>query len=302
MNRSARTGRTLLCSRVWLSERQLVVPTRRLERLVAPVALAAALGAVLSLPVAAARQTPSGLQDLNVSTGSPEASSNRAGVQARWKDRGRVAALFITGFVDLSSASIGHLRGDGSLVLLEETGQTLQVYEWQSQVGGTLPDVARRALAVGADQLTRVSLMAPPLPQANTSSTPTPTSTGDYEKTLPGATLQGLPAVSDDPTAAVVQAGWRSGDERLGLAARGRWRVVHGGVSTGDSPAWFVVFAVDLRTGDTRRLQITPDVHDGFMTRGFANGQEVPIDAAARQWAAETLRAFQRIAPDFARE
>ena len=236
-----------------MPSRDSPAPTRRLGRLGALVTLAAALGAVLGQPVAAERQPTSESQDLNVSTGSPEASSNSAGVQARWTDGGRHAALFVTGSVDLSDAWTGQVRGDGSLLLLEEVGDTLQVYEWQSRVGDALPDMARRALAVGANQLARLSMLSAPLPLASIAPTPQPdpqptprAGTGDRARTLPGSTLTGLPSVSDDPTATIVQAGWRSGAERFGLATRGHWRIVDGGVSTREPLAWFVVFAADV--------------------------------------------------------
>jgi hypothetical protein len=220
---------------------------------------------------------------LNISDGGPEISSNSAGLQARWNDRGRHSALFLTGAIDLTRASSGRVAGDGNLVLVEETGRAgdVRVFEWRSTSDRTLPGDVRRSLGVGARQLARL--------------------TGRGDAGYPGSTLSGLPAVSNDPSAQVVQAGWQSGDERFGVAIRGTWQRSNGVLASSDAAAWCVVFAVDRRSGQTRRVQISTDAAGLPTPRSFVNGVESAADDAAKAWAVDALRNLQAMAPEFVR-
>jgi hypothetical protein len=237
-------------------------------------ACAASITAVLCEPVAADGQTS--VTSVNVSTSGPEVSSNGSGLQARWSENGLHRALFLTGQVDLTDAGAGLVSGDGAIVLIDETANGVSIFEWRPQAGVVLSERVRRTLSVGARQLARL--------------------TDGHSKGLPGSTLSGLPAVSEDPSARVVQAGWRSGDRRYGLAMRGNWGLTGDEPTSGDSRAWFLVFDVDPRTGATRRGQIVGD--GGTRTLAiFSNGSPATPTDEARAWVAAALRSFQKLAP-----
>lgn len=241
------------------------------------VACMASGAAALSEPVVIALQPQA--TSLNISSGSPEISSNSAGLQARWVEAGRHRALFLTGDIDLLDAGIGQLRGRGSIVLAEETSSGVSFFEWRSQADGAVPEQVRRTLSVGAGQLARLR--------------------GGPSQGFPGSTLSGLPAVSNDSTEQVVQAGWLSDEHRYGLAMRGQWRVNGGELTSAHPRAWLVVFAVDTRSGETRRVQISRGAGNAPTLAVFSNGLPVGASVEVRAWAAAAYRTLQRFAPEF---
>jgi hypothetical protein len=210
----------------------------------------------------------------NVSESGPEMSSNDAGLQARWTYQGRTFALFTTGPVDLRAAASGRVSGSGHLVLIEER-DALRVFEWHGGMPQDLPADVRESIEIGAGQVARL--------------------TGQSPGRLPGSTLKGLPARSEDPSARVIQAGWLDGGVRVGLALRGRWTTTTRGLESRDSNAWFVVFAYDEQTRRSQRVQIVQDATGRLAATSFVNGAQATTDDATMAWAVASFGTLQRM-------
>ncbi|MEP7346870.1 MAG: M56 family metallopeptidase, partial [Gemmatimonadaceae bacterium] len=121
------------------------------------IACATALASAVITPVAVSAQSAQQVSAFNISNGGPEISSNGAGLQARWNDHGKHSAMFLSGDVDLREVASGQLRGSGRLLLIEEEGTGIKVFEWQSGQPEVLPTDVIRSLVTGAGQLERLT-------------------------------------------------------------------------------------------------------------------------------------------------
>lgn len=236
------------------------------------LACVTALAAAVVVPVQMRAQGQA-FATLNISSGGPEISSNGAGLQARWNDHGRHSAMFVTGDVGLGDVASGKLQGAGRLLLVQEkTTGGIDVFEWQGGQSNELPEAVRQSLVTGAGQLQSLS---------------------GRHRGFPGSSMTGLPAWSDDPNAHVVQAGWKEGSVRYGVALRGTWQNGRERLESETADGWLVLFAFDTRRGSVRTLEIQPDGQVSYHVNGVAS----TYDARVHDWSADAFRLLQRIKP-----
>jgi hypothetical protein len=168
---------------------------------------------------------------MNLSNGGPEISSNGAGLQARWFVEGRPVGAFITGPLDLRQiVETNAPSGPGSFEIIAERATGTITYSWPED--GIAPRWVRTALQTAPAQLAG-------LPRHGGATPAAPRGPGSR------STMEGLPALSEDPGQRVVQAGWIEGGYRYGVFARGGWTEDDGRVDSGDAPAWLWIFRYD---------------------------------------------------------
>ena len=278
-------ARTALGSRVErLLGARLAIGAARPPRQALATAALGALGMVsigVTPRFAAPQFVASGPTTLNISTGSPEISSNAAGLQARWVVNGRHTGMFITGMVDLDDVLAGvSLSDGGSLVIAQETGDGLVTYEWPN--GGSPPAWVRESLRLASGQLRRLA----PLQDRDQT---TPRAVVTSTERLPGSMLFGTTARSDDPAARVIQAGWVENERRFGVFMRGRWETAAGRLTSDDAIAWVDAFVWDARGAELTRVTITRSPRGELQTRSLRGNQVAVPDADMLAWAARLV-------------
>ena len=220
----------------------------------------------------------SGASTMNISNGGPEISSNAAGLQARWVIKGRHTGLFITGMVNLDDVLTNRAGSEaGSLVIAQESDRGLLTYAWPN--ADAPPPWVREALRVAPSQLRG-------LPEHGGGGQPAPRAETPRPPRVAGSVLSGTPALSDDPSADVVQAGWVDDHRRVGVFMRGRWTVIAGRPVSDDASAWLDAFVWD--SGRLTRLTITRPRGD-VESRMLRENQAAVVDDAALLWAARLV-------------
>ena len=281
------------------------------------VGACAAAAAMAAHPVA---NHAAGQAHANISIDGVDASSNDAGVQARWTDDGSHAGVFIGG-ATLDDAARGNLpEGRAALVLAvaeHGPGGRLLTYLWTPRVERTtrgtdvqVPDddsgAGRALLRKAAVRFSDIRPIQPlsharapraskPAGAAAVQPTPTP-DRGSKRSRGSGSTQAGLPALSMDSGARVIQAGWLDGTRRYGVFARGRWRMAAGASLMSDQPDdWLVAFELDHATGRIALLRAVQG-HGGVEIGYEVNGNARTFDRASSAWAVRALEWLDRAA------
>jgi hypothetical protein len=246
-----------------------------------------------------------------------DVSRNTTGLQARWEDGDSHAGLFLGGAATFDDLARG-ARPDGPsafVLAVAERGldDRLMTYLWTPRVEQVLRDTNVLPPSAAADAVrdlfrkaaARFSGLPQVLPPDGSGSQrpggtpralmPRPGSPRKGSRGT-GSTQRGLPALSQDSTAAVIQAGWLEDGRRYGVLARGLWRVGRRADLVSDqSDSWLVAFEVDNATGSVTLLQAIrgdQDVDIGY----YLDGQARDLTRPSRAWAARLIVRAQRAA------
>lgn len=233
-------------------------------------------------------QLPTGFPDLqstmNLSTSPPDISSNAAGLQARWVEGTLHRGLFVTQDPGYLTIHTGVVPPRGSAMLVMEREHDTEVTTFGPGDRVTLPEEILRSL-----QRTVTAFQSE---HAGSGSTPTPAPPAKQYRPAHRSVQLGLPAVTDDPGLAVIQAGWLQGAARYAIMIRGPWRLYQDQLLPNDSGSWLVLQAVDTVTGATRRVEVR--VQD---RRLLVNDAPAAMDAATESWLSNVYRVLQTLTP-----
>jgi hypothetical protein len=230
--------------------------------------------------------------------------------QVRWARGDEAGGLFLEGDVDLARllrtgelpATSGllvwfHRRGDGSWESLAAGRSAGSPWTAGRQGGDRRADLAVRALQRSLREMapdwrdhpgTSVGALAA-LPEL----------AGASAADFSGSVILGVPGRSLDPTSGVLQAGWMAEGERIGVFARGPLELAADGLGlervAGDG--WFAAFGWVADTGRLRIVEALPGAAGRPSFLHTVDGEERPLDGAAREWLGRVLAELPRSEP-----
>lgn len=255
----------------------------RRRLLVSGIAVLGLVTLLVEPVVQSATQSPEATGTMNVSDGGRDVSSNLAGVQARWSVDGAQHGLFLTGPTLDETIHGARMAPTDRALLLREVAGEMQVVELRA--GQTLDlDPAMLAALRRSVPDSPGHAEGPPSRAPEASGSPARAGRGARSAQL------GLPALSDDPSARVVQAGWLQSGVRYGVMVRGTWALQAEGPRSPDADAWLVVYGSDLTSGRSQWI-----VYRGGEALARMNNPDGSLDDAASRWGAAVFSAFRML-------
>jgi hypothetical protein len=249
---------------------------------------------------------PGVTQAVNRSRGGADLSRTSAGVQARWQEGAVHSGIFMGGAATLDQLGNGR-RPSGAAALIVAVGERAfdakrLTYVWTPHGAVALRDLEPRALPEAEAPLrdvlrrgaARFAGMLPAGYDTAASDRRAPTPPASARGAAPrgaGSMLAGLPAVSRDGGANVVQAGWIDGRIRYGVLARGPWSLDdEGELDPGAGADWIVVFRFDIGTERAALFELDPAAGSSGIL-----WEEGRLEASPRtpEWVAEAVRGAQ---------
>lgn len=226
--------------------------------------------------------------------------------QARWTDGETTAGLFLEGEVELARLAVGAgaVGRQGFLLFLDDGGAGLGGYLELAGRSATRALIDRGqgfGAVTAADRAhvwRRVAAAAPAWRPAPTSILGTvqelvgirPAASRRWS----GSMISGLPGSSRDSRLDLLQAGWRSGETRIGVFARGPVALTADGRGLAALPAggWFAAFSRPQDHGPLRLLLAQGDHGGGLAYRYSEDGEPRPFGKEAQEWLSTVLEAL----------